>query len=100
MARMVECVVLKREAEGLNEPPHPGEIGKQPHADESIELLAEHGERCVVVRSDATLRQALDAMDRDDANVAAITGSSKRDSGIVQGILTRAQIDAAVRYGG
>ena len=27
MARMVDCVVLKREAEGLDEPPHPGEIG-------------------------------------------------------------------------
>jgi Fe-S cluster biosynthesis and repair protein YggX len=26
---MVECVVLKREAEGLDEPPHPGEIGRR-----------------------------------------------------------------------
>ena len=69
-------------------------------ADDSVELVAEHGESCVVVRTDATLRQALDAMDRDDADVAVITGSSKRDSGIVHGILTRAQIDAAVRYGG
>ncbi|GMQ95679.1 MAG: chloride channel protein [Gammaproteobacteria bacterium] len=69
-------------------------------ADESTELTAEHGESCVEVRADATLRQALDAMDRDDADVAVITGSSKRDSGIVHGILTRAQIDAAVRYGG
>ena len=29
MARMVDCVVLKREAEGLEEPPHPGEIGRR-----------------------------------------------------------------------
>jgi Fe-S cluster biosynthesis and repair protein YggX len=29
MARMVDCVVLKREAEGLAEPPHPGEIGRR-----------------------------------------------------------------------
>ena len=29
MARMVECVVLKREAEGLDEPPHPGELGQR-----------------------------------------------------------------------
>ena len=29
MVRMVECVVLKREAEGLDEPPHPGEIGRR-----------------------------------------------------------------------
>ncbi len=27
MARMVSCVVLKREAEGLEAPPHPGDIG-------------------------------------------------------------------------
>ena len=27
MARMVNCVVLKREAEGLDKPPHPGELG-------------------------------------------------------------------------
>ncbi|HSS63447.1 MAG TPA: oxidative damage protection protein [Gammaproteobacteria bacterium] len=27
MARMVDCVVLKREAEGLDAPPHPGDIG-------------------------------------------------------------------------
>jgi len=26
---MVDCVVLKREAEGLAEPPHPGEIGRR-----------------------------------------------------------------------
>ena len=29
MTRMVECVVLKREAEGLDAPPHPGEIGRR-----------------------------------------------------------------------
>ena len=27
MMRMVQCVVLKREAEGLDEMPHPGELG-------------------------------------------------------------------------
>jgi len=27
MARMVNCVVLKKEAEGLDAPPHPGELG-------------------------------------------------------------------------
>ena len=29
MARMVDCVVLKRVGEGLAEPPHPGEIGRR-----------------------------------------------------------------------
>ncbi|GAA5236314.1 oxidative damage protection protein [Verticiella sediminum] len=29
MARMVQCVKLKREAEGLDFPPYPGELGKR-----------------------------------------------------------------------
>jgi len=29
MARMVNCPVLKREAEGLDAPPHPGELGQR-----------------------------------------------------------------------
>ena len=27
MTRMVECVILKKEAEGLDTPPHPGDLG-------------------------------------------------------------------------
>ena len=29
MSRMVNCVKLKREAEGLDRPPYPGELGKR-----------------------------------------------------------------------
>lgn len=29
MARMVKCTVLKQEAEGLDKPPHPGELGQR-----------------------------------------------------------------------
>lgn len=29
MARMVNCIKLQREAEGLDFPPHPGELGKR-----------------------------------------------------------------------
>lgn len=29
MARMVNCIKLKREAEGLDFPPYPGELGKR-----------------------------------------------------------------------
>lgn len=29
MARMVQCVKLGKEAEGLNAPPYPGELGKR-----------------------------------------------------------------------
>jgi hypothetical protein len=39
-------------------------------------------------------------MDRDATDVAAIMGSSRRESGNVHGILSRDQIEAAVRYGG
>lgn len=29
MSRMVQCVVLKQEAEGLEQAPHPGELGQR-----------------------------------------------------------------------
>ena len=29
MTRMVQCVVLKEQAEGLDAPPHPGQIGER-----------------------------------------------------------------------
>jgi CIC family chloride channel protein len=64
------------------------------------EALAEYGQALVAVRNDATLREALDAMNRASVDLAVITGSSRRESGSVYGILTRAQIHAAVRYGG
>ncbi len=69
-------------------------------ARESSQLTAEHGQSCTLVRADATLREALDAMDRDATDVAAIMGASRRESGNVHGILSRDQIEAAVRYGG
>ena len=34
MTRMVNCVVLKREAEGLDSVPHPGELGQRIYSDE------------------------------------------------------------------
>ncbi len=37
MTRMVNCVVLKREAEGLEAPPHPGEIGQRIYENVSAE---------------------------------------------------------------
>ena len=67
---------------------------------ESTELLAAHGQPCVTVRNDASLRDALDAMNADKVDVAVITGSARRDTANAYGVLTRAQIHAAVRYGG
>jgi len=37
MARMVQCVLLKREAEGLDYLPYPGELGKRIYASVSKE---------------------------------------------------------------
>lgn len=41
MARMVQCVKLKKEAEGLAFPPVPGELGKRIWAQVSKEAWAE-----------------------------------------------------------
>ena len=40
MARMVNCVKLGREAEGLDFPPYPGELGKRIYANVSKEAGA------------------------------------------------------------
>ena len=37
MARMIQCVVLKVEAEGLESPPHPGELGQRIYENVSVE---------------------------------------------------------------
>ncbi len=40
MVRMVQCVKLGREAEGLDYPPYPGELGKRIYAKVSREAWA------------------------------------------------------------
>ena len=37
MARMIQCIKLKKEAEGLDFPPYPGEMGKRLWAEVSKE---------------------------------------------------------------
>ena len=41
MARTVQCVVLKREAEGLDRPPYPGELGRRIYEQVSKEAWAQ-----------------------------------------------------------
>ena len=53
MARTVECVVLKREAEGLDEPPHPGEIGARVYENVSKEGWAEWLQRLQMITDTA-----------------------------------------------
>lgn len=45
MARMVQCVYLKKEAEGLNFAPYPGELGKRIYENvskEAFEIWKKH----------------------------------------------------------
>ncbi len=58
MARMVECVVLKREGEGLDEPPHPGEIGKRIYENVSKEGWAEWLQRLQMIINENQLNSA------------------------------------------
>ncbi len=58
MARMVQCVVLKREAEGLNEPPHPGELGERIYHNVSREGWQEWLQRLQMIINENQLNTA------------------------------------------
>ncbi len=58
MARMVDCVFLKREAEGLDEPPHPGELGKRIYENVSKEGWAEWLKRLQMIINENQLNSA------------------------------------------
>jgi len=67
MARMVNCVKLKREAEGLDFPPYPGEMGKKLYmsvSKEAWKLWLEHQKMLVnenrLNLSDARARKYLE----------------------------------------
>ena len=49
MTRMVQCVVLKREAEGLDKPPHPGELGQRIYDNVSKEGWTQWLERLTII---------------------------------------------------
>ena len=58
MARMIQCVVLKREAEGLDEPPHPGELGDRIFRNVSKEGWAEWLQRLQMIINENQLSTA------------------------------------------
>ncbi len=58
MVRVVECVVLKREAEGLDEPPHPGDIGNRIYETVSKEGWAEWLQRLQMIINENQLNSA------------------------------------------
>jgi Fe-S cluster biosynthesis and repair protein YggX len=49
MTRTVQCVVLKREAEGLDAPPHPGELGRRIYEEVSREGWQKWLERLTMI---------------------------------------------------
>ena len=58
MARQVQCVILKREAEGLDAPPHPGELGLRVYTSVSREAWKMWLEHLVMVMNDNGLNTA------------------------------------------
>lgn len=58
MARMVTCVVLKREAEGLESPPHPGDLGKRIYENVSKEGWGKWLEQLTMVINENGLNTA------------------------------------------
>jgi Fe-S cluster biosynthesis and repair protein YggX len=58
MARMVQCTVLKRRAEGLDRPPHPGPLGKRIYENVSQEGWQKWLERLTMIINENGLSSA------------------------------------------
>ncbi len=58
MARTINCVVLKREAEGLETPPHPGELGQRIFANVSKEGWVHWLDRLTIIINENGLNTA------------------------------------------
>ena len=58
MTRTVDCVVLKREAEGLDAPPHPGELGQRIYDSVSKEGWTQWLERLTMIINENGLSTA------------------------------------------
>lgn len=58
MPRLIHCVVLKREAEGLDAPPHPGDLGKRIYDHVSREGWQEWLQRLQMIMNENRLNTA------------------------------------------
>ncbi len=58
MSRIVNCVVLRREAEGLDEPPHPGALGERIYESVSQEGWRQWLERLTMIINENGLNTA------------------------------------------
>ena len=91
MSRVVECVVLKREAEGLDRPPHPGELGIRIFENVSKEGWSQWLERLVLIINENGLSTA------DPSNLALI---EKHMLGFFFGEGDYGQLPSGFRRGG
>lgn len=58
MSRMVMCLVLKREAEGLDSPPHPGDLGIRIYENVSKQGWAKWLERLTIIMNENHISSA------------------------------------------
>ena len=58
MSRIVNCVVLKREAEGLDQPPHPGPLGQRIYENVSAEGWKQWLDRLTMIINENGLNTA------------------------------------------
>lgn len=91
MSRIVKCVVLKREAEGLEKPPHPGELGIRVFENVSKEGWKQWQERLVMIINENGLSTA------DPGNLALI---EKHMLGFFFGEGDYGQLPSGFRSGG
>lgn len=91
MSRIIKCVVLKREAEGLEKPPHPGELGIRVFENVSKEGWKQWQERLVMIINENGLSTA------DPGNLALI---EKHMLGFFFGEGDYGQLPSGFRSGG
>jgi len=91
MSRIVQCVVLKREAEGLDKPPHPGELGVRVFENVSKEGWSQWQERLVMIINENGLSTA------DPSNLELI---EKHMLGFFFGEGDHGQLPSGFRSGG
>lgn len=71
MVRLVECAVLKKQSEGLQRAPHPGELGQKIYQQVSLEGWRKWLERLAVIINENGLNTA------DPATIAVIEDHMK-----------------------
>jgi Fe-S cluster biosynthesis and repair protein YggX len=91
MSRLVQCVVLKTESEGLDVPPHPGDLGTRIYENVSKEGWTQWLERLTTIINENSMSTA------DTDNLASI---EEHMLGFLFGEGDHGQLPAGFREGG